>query len=375
MNTLLTKFLALFCLGSIGLMQAQYRISDPKATKETVALYKNLGKAMKKGYFVGHQDDLAYGINWKYQEGRSDVKELVGDYPALYGWELGGLELGKDKNLDGVPFRKMKEYIKHGYERGGIITLSWHSTNPITGGNAWDVSNKSIAEILPNGDKFSLFEGYLDKVAAFLSDLKGNKGEAIPILWRPFHEHTGTWFWWGAKSASDQEYKELYQFSLNYLRNKGLHNLISVYNTGGEFSNPEEFLKRYPGDNYADIVSFDFYQRGGSEESKKFAAQLDTYLSVLEKVAKAHNKIPEIGEIGYSEIPDHTWFTKTLQPVFDKYQFSSVLFWRNAGVKPDKTIEYYVPYKGHPAAQDFIKFYNDKKTIFGKQAKKMKMYK
>ena len=369
------SFLLIFSLSLAGILQAQYKLSDSKATKETVALYKNLAKALKKGYFIGHQDDLAYGVNWKYQEGRSDVKEVVNDYPGLYGWELGDLELGKDKNLDGVPFDKMKEYIKEGYKKGAVITISWHCNNPITGKNAWDNSQETIASILPNGDQFSLFQGYLDKVAAFLLDLKGSRGEQIPVLWRPFHEHTGTWFWWGAKSTSDSQYLELYKFSLDYLRNKGLHNLISVYNTGGEFSNPEEFLKRYPGDHYVDIVSFDIYQRGGVEESKKFATQLDSYLSILDKVATTHHKIPEIGEIGCGGIPDHQWFTQTLLPVFNKHQFSSVLFWRNAGLKSSGETEFYVPYKSHPAAPDFVKFYNDKKTLFGKDATKMKMYK
>jgi mannan endo-1,4-beta-mannosidase len=180
----------------LSFANAQFRLSDEKATQETQNLYQNLAKAQKKGYFIGHQDDLAYGVYWKYQQGRSDVKEVVKDHPAVYGWELGDLELGKAENLDGVPFGKMKEFIKEGYRRGGIITISWHSNNPITGGNAWDFSNTSIKSILKGGDKHSVFLSYLDKVADFLADLKDDKGTPIPILWRPFHEHTGTWFWW-----------------------------------------------------------------------------------------------------------------------------------------------------------------------------------
>ncbi|WP_292009528.1 glycosyl hydrolase [Chryseobacterium sp.] len=356
---------------------AQFKLSDEKATPETVKLYDNLSKAQQKGYFIGHQDDPAYGVYWKYQEGRSDVKDIVGDYPAVYGWELGDLELGKEVNLDGVPFEKMKQYIREGYERGGIITISWHTNNPITGKNAWDSSNTSIKSILPGGKDHETFIGYLDKVAVFLSDLKGKNGEDIPVIWRPFHEHTGSWFWWGAKSASNEEYKELFRFSADYLRiKKGLHHLILSYNTSTEFSTSEGLLSRYPGDEYVDMVSFDAYQRGPVENGKKFASQLDSWISVMNTAARQHSKISAIGEIGYNQIPDRQWFSNILLPVLNKHKFSYVLFWRNAGFKPENNeVEYYLPFRGHSSEKDFIKFYQDKKTLFQKEASKLKLYK
>src|SRR3982750_84952 len=100
--------------------------SDKLATKEAVNLYRNLKKLLDKGIMFGHQDDLAYGVGWKYVEGKSDVKEVTGDYPAVYGFELGRIELDHDVNIDSVPFDKMKDYIKKAYELGGVITLSWH---------------------------------------------------------------------------------------------------------------------------------------------------------------------------------------------------------------------------------------------------------
>ncbi len=60
----------------------------------------------------GHQDALAYGVGWKYEAGRSDIKDVTGEYPALYGWDYSGLEK-KDGlvNIDGVPFKKMRDRI------------------------------------------------------------------------------------------------------------------------------------------------------------------------------------------------------------------------------------------------------------------------
>lgn len=369
---LFLAFASLFC----NIVLAQVSPSDTYATPETRRLLSNLQKMMDKGYLVGHQDDLAYGAKWKYEPGRSDVKDVTGDYPGIYGWELGNLELGKDKNLDDVPFDKMKQYIISAYQRGAVITISWHVNNPFTGKDAWDPAPGSVAAVLPGGGMHQVFKGYLDKVAVFLHALKGNNGEAIPILWRPFHEHTGGWFWWGVKSSTSEEFKQLFRFSVDYLRNeKHLHNLLIGYNTGTEFASEAQFLERYPGDDYVDMLSFDTYQRGEAQYDSGFVKMLDAGLEIITGIAKKRNKIPAIGEIGFNQIPYGKWFTQVLYPVFKKYPFAYVLFWRNAGYKPyDKTTEYYVPYKGHTAAPDFKDFYKKPETLFEKEAAKLKLY-
>lgn len=177
---------------------ANNKPADPKATPETVNLYQNLMKLQHNGMMFGHQDDLAYGHGWVYEEGRSDTKDACGDYPAVYGWELGHLELGNAFSLDSVHFDKIQHWIKTTYKRGGVNTISWHLNNPLTGGSAWDTSSKEVVKsILPGGEKHELFKLYLDRLAHFLNALKADDGTFIPVLFRPFHEHTGSWFWWG----------------------------------------------------------------------------------------------------------------------------------------------------------------------------------
>jgi hypothetical protein len=85
---------------------------DKGATRETINLYRNLRRVLNKGFMFGHQDDLAYGVGWKYEEGRSDIKDVTGEYPAVYGWELGRLEIDQPFNLDSVPFDKMRQLIR-----------------------------------------------------------------------------------------------------------------------------------------------------------------------------------------------------------------------------------------------------------------------
>lgn len=89
-----------------------------------IKLINRLAQIQKQGIMIGHQDDPMYGCSWSWEEGRSDVKEVCGDYPAVMGFDLGDMELGKDKNLDGVPFDRMRKEIVKQHERGGIVTLS-----------------------------------------------------------------------------------------------------------------------------------------------------------------------------------------------------------------------------------------------------------
>jgi hypothetical protein len=78
---------------------------DMRATRETRSLLTSLHEISAKGIMFGHQDALAYGVNWKKEKGRSDVKSVTGDYPAVVGWVIGHQELGRLQNLDSVNFK------------------------------------------------------------------------------------------------------------------------------------------------------------------------------------------------------------------------------------------------------------------------------
>jgi hypothetical protein len=345
--------------------------SDKNATKETTNLYHNLKKLAAKGFMFGHQDDLAYGVGWKYEHGRSDIKDVTGDYPAVYGWELGHLEIDSPFNLDSVPFSTMQQLIKAGYERGGVITISWHLNNPLTGKTAWNPEAGTVTSILPGGSKHDLFKSWLDKVAVFMNGLKGKCGEFIPVIFRPFHELNGNWFWWGGKNSADDEFKKLWIFTVSYLRDeKKLHHLLIAYNTD-RYSSKEEYLQKYPGDEWVDVIGFDIYQRNSTNE--KFIADADKMLSVLEDMAREKNKIPALTEFG-GNLADSNWWTGTFLKMLSAHTISYALGWRNAGMKPGGQSEYYVPYKGHLTAADFVKFYSAGKTLFQKDVAKEKLY-
>lgn len=172
-------------------------------------LKQNLLKWQQKGYLFGHQDDPVYGTTWKWDYDRSDTKAVCGDYPALMGFDLGKIELGSDVNLDGVPFNRMREEIINQYNRGGVVTISWHPYNPVTGSNAWDTGGDAVKAVLAGGAQYEKFQSWLSVVAKFLNSLVTPDGRKIPVIFRPWHEMSGSWFWWGAKSCTEDEYKQL----------------------------------------------------------------------------------------------------------------------------------------------------------------------
>lgn len=333
---------------------------DKNATKETVDLYNKLFKLLDKGIMLAHQDDLAYGHGWYKEAGKSDVKDVTGDYPAVIGWELGHVEIAADYNLDSIYFSDMKEYIRQTHKRGGITTLSWHGDNIVTGNTSWDCAQDSVVRtILPGGSNHEKYLIWLDRVGDFFLDLKDGNGNLIPVIFRMYHEHTGNWFWWCAEQCTPEEYKQLWKMTVDHLRNKkNAHNLLYAYSTA-TVKDKEEFFGRYPGDDYVDIIGYDCYATSAGLE--QYMQEMDLNLKIITDYAAEKEKIAIVAETGFESIPDNTYFTEAVYPVISKYRVSWILFWRNAW-ESDKPDHYYTPYKGHPAENDF-KAFTDKENI------------
>ncbi len=330
-------------------------------TPETERLLANLKQVPARGIMFGHHDDTVYGIGWEGDEGRSDVQSVCGDYPAVISFDLGELELGGDASLDKVPFDKIRKEIINQYRRGGLASLSWHPRNPKTGGDAWDVSDSTVvSSILPGGANHAKFAGWLTRVSDFINSLQTPEGTKVPVLFRPWHEHTGSWFWWGEKLCSASNYKSLWRMTVDSLRAHGVDNALYAYSSGTEPKDTLHYLERYPGDDIIDVIGFDAYQF----DRDAFLASLDKSLCVLDTVARAHGKVMAITEAGYEGVPDARWWTGTLLPAIEKYPLAYVLVWRNAR---EKVTHFYAPYPGQASAKDFVDFYNHPKTLFAKE--------
>ncbi len=343
------------------------RLVDKNATAETRALYENLHRITPHGFMFGHQDTDAYGVGWKGDANRSDVKDVTGAYPAVHGWDLG--KIGQPNNIDNVPFDKMLDWIRQTYERGGINTISWHVDNPLTGESSWSKGD-AVKESLPGGKAHAKFREHLEHLAGFLGKCKSGD-TYVPIIFRPWHEHNGDWFWWGKGHASEEDYIKLWKYTVEFLRDeKGLHHLIYAFSPDRSRIDINNFktsyLYAYPGDDYVDVIGYDNYWDIGSKHNKqgKEIRRKDFIngLKGITAIATEKNKVAAVTETGLESVTDSKWFTTIiLEPVKSdpSIRIAYLMVWRN-----DRREHHYAPYKGHPAEADFIAFFNDKNTFF-----------
>jgi len=331
---------------------------DPNATYETKSLFANLRLLSKDHLLFGHQDDLAYGVHWKRESGRSDVKDVTGAYPAVYGWELGDLELGVEENLDGVNFTEIQGWIKEGFRRGGIITISWHMDNPASMGSSWDTT-RAVHTILPGGEKHEMFRSWLDRFVEFDKGLVEN-GTPIPILFRPWHEHSGSWFWWGGNNVTPEEFVQLWRFTVEYLRDENnLHNLLYAYSTD-VVDSEEEYFEHYPGDEWVDLLGYDDYRSLRSEET---VGNMTRRVRMLVELAEARGKLTAVTESGAMGLPVEDWWTgRVLRAINNDPVARRTLYflvWRNEDER-----QFFAPFEGHPHNADFVAFYEDPFVLF-----------
>lgn len=357
-------------------------LSDPYASAETRALYIHLQNIKQNHLLFGQQDALAYGFKCDGKDAaaapRSDVNDVAGEHPALVGWDLGGLELNAENNLDGVNFLKIRKGIQQVYLQGGINTVSWHMRNPVSGGDHAD-KTPAVKDILPGGSKHELFKARLDALAVFNEKIK--LGDTyIPIIFRPWHEHNGEWFWWGKGNASEQDYIALWRFTVNYLRNeKHIHNFIyasSPDRSRIDLNNFErDYMYAYPGDGYVDIMGLDNYWDLGHPANKAASAeQLANFsqsLAGVAVIANAHKKLAALTECGSEAIPNPKFWTEILLKGMtandQTRQMVYVMLWRNATNGGHNGHHFYTPYPGHPSAADFVRFKQSEFVLFGSE--------
>lgn len=344
---------------------------DENATPETRALFHRLRQIARTKMLFGHQDSTAYGVGWSAEEepeDTSDVKKVTGSFPAVYGWDIGRLGLGGEQNLDRIDFNRLKQLIRNAHERGGINTISWHMSNPVTGRGYLDRRGQAngVPHIIPGGSHHEQLKDRLDAFVELLSELKDKNGSAIPIIFRPWHENNQRRFWWAARDGG-ADYITLWRFTVEYLRDgKGVHNLLYAYSPlsgpylkpgkSASFTSPEN---GYPGDAYIDVIGIDNYS--GKGESVLASARL------VVEAAESRGKIAALAEVGpgrgLSRDRASSFYTKHLldpiknDPVGRRIAYA--LVWRNSGRG-----HFWVPFVGHPDEEDFIAFYEDPFTVF-----------
>src|SRR5690625_5283704 len=199
--------LSMFTNNQVNAASKKIDIVDSNASNYTKKLLAFLQDMSGEKVLFGQQHATDEGLTLKGKGARvgskeSEVYNAVGDYPAVFGWDTNSLDGREKPGIAGDPEQSRKNLaasMKAAHELGGIITLSMHPNNFVTDGAYNDTTGNVVENILPGGSKNAEFNKWLDNIAALAHDLKDENGEAIPVIFRPFHEQTGNWFWWGSQ--------------------------------------------------------------------------------------------------------------------------------------------------------------------------------
>lgn len=348
------------------------QLIDKAATTETKALFLNLKKLSKTNILFGHQHATEYGHGWSGDENRSDVKSVTGSHPAVIGVDFSGLsgrpgdEIAKTKTA-------LRKNIADTYNRGGVTTVAWHFSNPVSAGDFYwkdSVSLPAVKYIVPGASGHEEYKSILKGIADFVKTIRGNDGKLVPMIFRPYHEFDGDWFWWGKSHCTTTEFTTLWRFTVAYLRDSlGVHNFIYAFSPDNIFTSEKEFLERYPGDEWTDMVGMDNY--GDFGRYGKYNVDSGLYkLKIVSDYAKKAGKVAAFTETGLESIPNTSWWTEILLKTLKTkgLELSYVLVWRNDTSSPT---HYYAPFPGHISEPDFITFYNDPFTLFEKDLKRI----
>ena len=353
---------------------------DANATAETVALFYNLKMLSKTSFAVGQQD--AFQSFYKNIDGMSDIKKTTGNDPALLGSDFMFItdksNTGEASNWFYQQEVNIISGVKKAYNSGMINIFAWHLREPYKEITFYvnDMSSTEKANafksILPGGANHDWYKAKLDKLAEVFGKLKGNNGELIPVIFRPFHEFDGSWFWWGANFCTPDEYKTAFKFTVDYLKTtKNVHNVLYSFSPDNSYDTQDKYLSRYPGDTYVDVLGIDNYGDLKSGAGQAGSDLANTKMKVVSDLAKAKVKIAALTETGFQVTP-------AIQPVtgwFSNYLYNTltakevevgfVMFWNNSGDN------YYVPVPTSSNATDFIDFTNKPKALLQNELPKM----
>lgn len=262
---------------------------NPNASERAQKLLNYLSETAGKAIITGQHTQTNPMEEIDY------IREKTGKEPLLRGFEM----LAYSPNINYADATEpcltevyenrgtMESALNWAKETDGIVTLTFHWFSPLGGHDkSFYAKNTDFdaKQILVEGTpERAAFYHDLDVIAA---ELQKFRDADIPILWRPFHEADGEWFWWGAKGAVVA--MKLYRLMFDYFVNaKELDNLLWVWNC--------PIAEAYPGDDFVDIVSVDIYLQ--KYEKTDYREQYEQLVQ-----ATSRNKTAALGEVGY--LPD-----------------------------------------------------------------------
>jgi mannan endo-1,4-beta-mannosidase len=232
----------------LSIYEVSADLINPDADTTTKGLMKYLTDVYGKQFLTGQ-----YGDEGFFSNEVQAISNVTGKLPAVLGLDM--IEYSPSRVENGSSSSSVERAIDW-WDRGGIVTMCWHWNAPskyITGdwysGFRAEATNIDLAKIM-NGEDEEGYELLMEDIDAIAVQLQRLQEAGVPILWRPLHEASGGWFWWGASGA--EAYKQLWVLLYDKLTNEyGLNNLIWLWNG--------QDADWYPGDEYVDIIGEDIY--------------------------------------------------------------------------------------------------------------------
>lgn len=325
----------------------------------------------------GQQNAGHIGVTISTNDGtESDCRNLCGKHPAVVGVDTLGF-LGYEGKMG-----DLIKTVKNLHKQGCIVMLSSHMPNFTLGGEEFYDFSPNYTDgdcahrIMEGGDLNAKYLRFLDLIAEFADKCVDLEGDPIPMIFRPFHEDNGDWFWWGRKYLDDVDFVKLFRYTIDYLTHvKGIRNLAVAYSPNGPVESGEEYFERYPGDDYVDVMGLDYYH-DSPHAGDGYFKRLQTSLDIIAQCARLHDKVVALTETGYRalETPegyfeglapsansDLNWFTDVLNALFTSdggKRCAFMLIWANFS-----ETQFWLPYEKdgfrHELADNFVSFADD----------------
>ncbi|MBI9070216.1 MAG: glycosyl hydrolase family 26 [Melioribacteraceae bacterium] len=236
---------------------------NPDISKEASYLLDFLYEIGGKKTLTGHHHYRNNPIEFQ-----KPIKEMTGKYPVVWGADF---SFGFENQYEVDSKRQtIIDTAKSLYNKGHIITLMWHQCFPSKGDTCsgktiwlWDktIADKEWSDLTTEGSELNaLWKQRMDNVAGYLKQLND---AGIPVLWRPFHEMNGIWFWWCNHPGEDGTIK-LWKYMYHYFTDvHKLNNLIWVWNANAprDIKGDEAYPYKdyFPGLDFVDVLAADVY--------------------------------------------------------------------------------------------------------------------
>ena len=257
-RTILALLLGLWCGGC-----SSVRPVTPNASPEAVALLKYI-------HGISGQHTLTGQHNYPDTKDISTRQAAAawGKTPAIFGQDFG---FAKPGDKDAVAARPdIIAEVKRQYANGAIITLCWHAVRPtedepvtFRGSVQGKLTDKEWNELITPGTRLN--QHWCDQVDVIAGFLKQLRDAHIPVLWRPYHEMNGDWFWWGGRRG-EHGTTVLYRQLFNRLANHHqLNNLVWIWSVDRPSTPERQFVDFFPGRNCFDIAALDVYHSDFSQ--------------------------------------------------------------------------------------------------------------